>query len=218
MLREIYRAAGVPRPGRRARSTCPATARHADARSSASPRAKGGTVFHPVGTCRMGGDARRGGRRALRVRGVERLRVIDASVMPRLVSANTNAAAIMIGEKGAALLIEDQAGGSTRRASSAKRRRRDPRQGPGPALRPARGPVSPAHRAIRRPVSKAATISSIKYTTASRSRRSSQPVSTHSTNCNAVGSITMRSLSPVGPEAVGRQMEHYGVCRRTSGN
>jgi choline dehydrogenase len=48
----------------------------------------------------------------LRVRGVERLRVIDASVMPRVVSTNTNAAAIMIGEKGAALVRED-AGGRT---------------------------------------------------------------------------------------------------------
>ena len=72
-------------------------------------RAKGGTVFHPAGTCRMGGDARSVVDARLRVRGVERLRVIDASVMPRVVSTNTNAAAIMIGEKGAALLREDAA-------------------------------------------------------------------------------------------------------------
>jgi choline dehydrogenase len=45
----------------------------------------------------------------LRVRGVDALRVIDASVMPRMVSTNTNAAAIMIGEKGAAMLLEDAA-------------------------------------------------------------------------------------------------------------
>jgi choline dehydrogenase len=45
---------------------------------------------------------------ALRVRGIERLRVVDASVMPRMVSTNTNAAAILIGEKGAAL-IQDAA-------------------------------------------------------------------------------------------------------------
>jgi choline dehydrogenase len=50
----------------------------------------------------------------LRVRGIDGLRVIDASVMPRLVSTNTNAAAIAIGEKGAAMLIEDQAGAPIR--------------------------------------------------------------------------------------------------------
>ena len=76
-------------------------------------RAKGGTVFHPAGTCRMGGDARSVVDARLRVRGVERLRVIDASVMPRVVSTNTNAAAIMIGEKGAALVREDAAGRTT---------------------------------------------------------------------------------------------------------
>ena len=68
-------------------------------------RAKGGTVFHPVGTCRMGGDARSVVDARLRVRGVEGLRVIDASVMPTMTSANTNAAAILIGEKGADLLL-----------------------------------------------------------------------------------------------------------------
>jgi choline dehydrogenase len=67
----------------------------------------GGTVFHPVGTCRMGSDSRAVVDPNLRVRGVERLRVIDASVMPEMVSANTNAAAIMIGEKGAALVLAD---------------------------------------------------------------------------------------------------------------
>ena len=46
----------------------------------------------------------------LRVRGIDGLRVIDASVMPRVVSTNTNAAAIMIGEKGAALVLADAAG------------------------------------------------------------------------------------------------------------
>jgi choline dehydrogenase len=68
-------------------------------------RLKGGTVFHPVGTCRMGCDASAVVDAQLRVNGVERLRVIDASVMPALVSTNTNAASIMIGEKGTALVL-----------------------------------------------------------------------------------------------------------------
>jgi choline dehydrogenase len=68
-------------------------------------RNKGGTVFHPVGTCRMGSDATAVVDPELRVRGVEGLRVIDASVMPTITSANSNAAALMIGEKGAALVL-----------------------------------------------------------------------------------------------------------------
>ncbi len=64
----------------------------------------GGTVFHCVGTCSMGSDARSVLDPELRVRGVERLRVIDASVMPKVTSANSNAASLMIGEKGADLV------------------------------------------------------------------------------------------------------------------
>lgn len=65
----------------------------------------GGTVFHCVGTCRMGSDAKSVLDPQLRVRGVEGLRVIDASVMPQITSANTNAASLMIGERGAALVM-----------------------------------------------------------------------------------------------------------------
>lgn len=68
-------------------------------------RTTGGTVFHCVGTCRMGSDERSVLDPELRVRGVEKLRVIDASVMPKITSANTNASSLMIGERGAALVV-----------------------------------------------------------------------------------------------------------------
>jgi choline dehydrogenase len=66
----------------------------------------GSTVFHPSGTCRMGSDSTAVVDPELKVNGVSRLRVIDASVMPRMTSANINAPTIMIGEKGAALVLK----------------------------------------------------------------------------------------------------------------
>jgi choline dehydrogenase len=64
----------------------------------------GGTVFHPTSTCKMGIDPMAVVDPELRVYGVEGLRVVDASVMPTVISGNTNAATIMIGEKAADLV------------------------------------------------------------------------------------------------------------------
>jgi choline dehydrogenase len=69
----------------------------------------GTTIFHPVGTAKMGveTDPMAVLDERLRVRGIERLRVIDASAMPRITSGNTNSPTIMIAEKGSEMVLED---------------------------------------------------------------------------------------------------------------
>jgi choline dehydrogenase-like flavoprotein len=79
----------------------PGSSNDSDSELTGFIRHKAETVYHPVGTCRMGNDSSAVVDDTLRVRGIIGLRVIDASVMPKIVSGNTNAPTIMIAEKAA---------------------------------------------------------------------------------------------------------------------
>jgi choline dehydrogenase len=79
-----------------------------DAALIADFRARAATVYHPVGTCRMGTDPRESVvDPALRVHGIQGLRVVDASVFPTVTSANTNAPVLMVAQKAADLILSD---------------------------------------------------------------------------------------------------------------
>ena len=78
-----------------------------DADLERAARDLGTTIFHPVGTCKMGNDPLAVVNDRLEVHGIRGLRVIDASVMPTIISGNTNAPTVMIAEKGAKFILED---------------------------------------------------------------------------------------------------------------
>ncbi|WP_457324197.1 GMC family oxidoreductase [Roseateles sp. P5_E11] len=80
------------------------TETHSDADIEALLRQRADTIYHPVGSCKMGTDAMAVVDAELRVHGLQSLRVVDASIMPTLISGNTNAPAMMIGEKAAQMM------------------------------------------------------------------------------------------------------------------
>ena len=106
-MRELFRQSAFDRY--RGEELAPGDAVQSDADIDRWIAANAGSIYHPVGSCRMGSDSASVVDERLRVRGVERLRVIDAAVMPSVVSANTHAAAVMIAERGADFLLHDRA-------------------------------------------------------------------------------------------------------------
>jgi choline dehydrogenase len=102
ILREVFRQKAFD-PYRGA-EFAPGPEVQTDAQIDAYHRQTGESIYHPVGTCKMGQDDMAVVDATLLVRGVEGLRVVDASIMPRLISGNTNAPTIMIAEKAADMI------------------------------------------------------------------------------------------------------------------
>ena len=114
IMRAVFRQPAIARYIERERVPGPEV--ESDAELDAWIRSAGDTVFHPVGTCKMGTDGMAVVDPRLRVRGVDGLRIADASIMPAINGSNTNAPTIMIAEKAAAMIAEDREkgkGGST---------------------------------------------------------------------------------------------------------
>jgi choline dehydrogenase len=104
-LRDIFRQSAFDRW--RGAECAPGAARQSDAEIDAWIRASADTVFHPVGSCRMGSDPESVVDGRLRVRGVDGLRVADASVMPMIASCNTQAPTMMIGAQAAGFILNE---------------------------------------------------------------------------------------------------------------
>jgi choline dehydrogenase len=103
LARKIFASAAFAKY--RAHETSPGSVAMSDAELAAYVRAEAYTVHHPVSTCRMGNDAAAVVDPQLRVRGLDNLRVADASVFPSIIGGNTNAAVVMVAEKGSDMIL-----------------------------------------------------------------------------------------------------------------